>query len=372
MATFYICKMKRKPYPSTAVRIVSLENRSSAHLKPVSAVAHANIALIKYWGKRSVERNLPAVGSVSLTLDALQTRTSVRLADDSDYPSDRITNGDVLILNGEPAAGKALEKVSAFADLMAGAGRNRRSGKRPALFIESGNNFPTGAGLASSASGFAALAKAFDAFFKLGLNEKELSAYARQGSGSAARSVYGGIAEMLLGTDESGYGDYAVQLYDENYWDIRLLAAVVSEGPKETGSTEGMNRTANTSPFYKAWVDSAPEDITLIKEALRERDFQKLGELAEHSAMKMHGLAISAHPSVLYWKPATLESIRCVWGLRKKGIPAYLTMDAGPQVKVITLPEYSAKVSAALRKVPGVADVIGARPGPGARLLSQT
>ena len=346
----------------------------------VTAIAHANIALIKYWGKRSVGRNLPAVGSVSLTLDALQTRTSVRLANQNEIQKKTPVSAlghlqagerDVLMLNGQQVSGKALEKVSAFADLMfAVRYKGKRSIKRPPLYLTSENNFPTGAGLASSASGFAALAKVLDAFLESGLDERQLSICARQGSGSAARSVYGGFAEMKLGTDDSGEQDYAIQLHDENYWDIRLLAAIVSEGPKGTGSTEGMNRTAETSPFYKAWVESSPNDITLIKEALHHRDFQKLGELSEHSAMKMHGLAISAFPSVLYWQPATLESIRCVWGLRAGGIPAYITMDAGPQVKVLTLPQYSRKVAAALKQIPGVADVIEARSGPGVRLLT--
>ena len=173
---------------------------------------------------------------------------------------------------------------------------------------------------------------------------------------------------MHIGTDNSGSGDYAEQLYDEQYWDIRLLVAVVSDTPKKIGSTEGMNRTAETSPFYNAWVESSPNDIRDIKSALANRDFQKLGELSEHSAMKMHGLAISAHPSILYWQPGTVESIRKIWGLRERGIPAYITMDAGPQVKVITLPEHSSMIKKALTEVPAITDVIEANPGPGAYL----
>jgi len=324
---------------------------------PVTAVAHANIALIKYWGKRSAEKNLPAVGSVSLTLDALKTKTSVRFLPDGEK--------DQLILDGRVAGVEQARKVSQFTDLMAGS-------NRPPVFIESYNNFPTGAGLASSASGFAALAKALNKACSLDLDDQTLSAFARQGSGSAARSIFGGFAEMKLGSNNSGDGDYAHQLYDENYWDIRLLVAVVSQAPKKIGSTEGMNRTAQTSPFYNAWIESSPNDIRNIKSALAERDFQKLGELSEHSAMKMHGLAISAHPSILYWQAGTMESIRKVWGLRKRGIPAYITMDAGSQVKVITLPEHCSIIKEALTELPGVTDVIEAKPGPGAHLITDT
>ncbi len=322
--------------------------------KQVKAVAHANIALVKYWGKRSVEKNLPAVGSVSLTLDALKTITSVAF--------DEELHSDVFILNDDVVTGKQADKISAFADLMVGT-------ERPKIRVESDNNFPTGAGLASSASAFAALAKAMNEACSLGLDDKMLSIFARQGSGSAARSIFGGFAEMNLGDDDSGNGDYAHQLHDENYWDIRLLAAVVSTGPKEIGSTEGMNRTAETSPFYNAWVQSSPNDIKEMKAALAHKDFEKLGTLAEHSAMKMHGLALSANPSILYWQAASLESIQRVWGLRKQGLPAYITMDAGPQVKVITLPQYANEVKNALIELPGVSNVIEAKPGPGAYIL---
>ena len=323
--------------------------------KPVTAVAHANIALVKYWGKRSVAKNLPAVGSVSLTLDALKTTTSVAF--------DEELESDVFILNDYVVTCKQANKISAFADLMAG-------DKRPKIKVISDNNFPTGAGLASSASAFAALAKAMNEACSLGLDDKMLSIFARQGSGSAARSIFGGFAEMNLGDDDSGNGDYAHQLHDENYWDIRMLAAVVSSAPKEIGSTEGMNRTAETSPFYNAWVQSSPNDIKEMKAALAQKDFEKLGTIAEHSAMKMHGLALSTNPSILYWQAASVESIQRVWRLRKQGLPVYITMDAGPQVKVITLPEYTNQVKNALTELPGVSDVIEAKPGPGAHILS--
>ncbi|MCH8547844.1 MAG: diphosphomevalonate decarboxylase [Balneolaceae bacterium] len=329
------------------------EKKTEFSEKPVTAVAHSNIALIKYWGKRSQLKNLPAVGSLSLTLDALRTVTKVQFS--------RSEKEDRLILNGSKAEGQTLNKVSRFADLMVGS-------ERPAIHVESDNNFPTGAGLASSASGFAALAKAFNEAGSLGLDDRQLSVFARQGSGSAARSIFGGFAEMHKGSDESGESDFAEQLWDENYWDIRLLVAVVSEVPKEIGSTEGMNRTAETSPFYQSWIDSSPADINEMKLALAAKDFEKVGELAEHSAMKMHGLAISANPSIIYWQPGSMESIRKVWGLRDQGIPAYITMDAGPQVKVITLPEHCSVIKKALLELPGVTDVIEAKPGPGAYL----
>ncbi|MDR9414759.1 MAG: diphosphomevalonate decarboxylase [Gracilimonas sp.] len=319
---------------------------------PVTAVAHSNIALIKYWGKRAIKKNLPAVGSISLTLDALHTKTTLQFDD--------TLKKDVLILNSNEAEGRPLNRISDFLDFTVG------SNKRAKAKIISENNFPTGAGLASSASGFAALALALNDRLGLNLNRKELSGLAREGSGSAARSIYGGFAEMKLGLKDDGSQDIAVQLKDESYWDVRLLAAVTSTQKKDLGSTEGMNRTAETAPYYNEWVSSQNQDIEDMKKAIVAKNFEKVGELTEHSCFKMHGLAMAARPPILYWNAATTETIHRVWKLRQSGIPAFVTIDAGPQVKILCLPDSVSQIKEAVLDVEGVEHIIEAKPGPDA------
>jgi diphosphomevalonate decarboxylase len=324
---------------------------------PVTAQAYANIALIKYWGKRSVDLNLPAVGSISLTLDALKTTTTLQF--------DSTLESDILQLDHRNVVGKPIERITQFLDTAA------QTADRPKAKIVSSNSFPTGAGLASSASGFAALAVAVNEAMKLHLSNEELSILARQGSGSAARSIFGGFAEMKCGTSlEDGQHDYAVQLEDESYWDLRLLIAVTSTDKKEIGSTEGMVRTAKSSPFYDGWVESQPEDLNEMRSAIKKKDFVKVGELTEHSCFKMHGLAMSGKPPLLYWNGATTEMIHTIWNLRSKGTAAYVTMDAGPQVKVLCQPGNSELVKQAMLSVKGVKQVIEAKPGPGAAIVS--
>ncbi|TFG93949.1 MAG: diphosphomevalonate decarboxylase, partial [Calditrichales bacterium] len=236
-----------------------------------SAIACANIALIKYWGKRETARNLPAVGSISLTLEALRTETTVKF--------DPLLDKDSLAINQMAVPETQRLRVSRFLDLI-----RREAGHHTYASVTSTNNFPTGAGLASSASAFAALTLAAANAAGLTLTEKELSVLARQGSGSAARSVYGGIVEMKAGHDLTGDDDYAMQLADENYWDLKLLILITSVSPKGIGSTDAMNATAVTSAYYQKWVDTADQDLAEMRVAIEQKDFDKLGELAEYSA----------------------------------------------------------------------------------------
>lgn len=296
--------------------------------------------------------NLPAVGSLSMTLDALKTETTVQ--------ADESLRKDHFILNGKPASEDQTLKVENFLDIL------YENPGRPKLVIHSKNNFPTGAGLASSASGFAALTMAASGIYGKEFDRKQLSIIARQGSGSAARSLFGGFVEMKCGEGEGDDQDYAVQLYDSDYWDVRMLIAITSHQKKSIGSTAGMMRTADTSPFYESWIKSSEKDIKNMKDALAERDFEKMGTLAEHSSFKMHGLALSADPPLLYWNATTTETIHKIWQLRETGIPAYITMDAGPQVKILCLPENSDHIQNVLESISGVKKVITAKPGPGA------
>ena len=323
-----------------------------------TAVAHANIALVKYWGKRDAVRNLPAVGSISLTLQELFTRTSVEFR--KDLSTDR------LMLNGTPGEKGALQRVSQFLDLI----RTAANIKLPAQ-ISSENNFPTGAGLASSASGFAALALAASAAAGLRFSPRELSAYARQGSGSAARSIFGGFVEMHLGKTADGSSDVAEHICDAAFWPLEMLILITDSTAKKIGSTDGMNLTAETYPYYDRWVDTAPADIAAMRMAIANRDFQQLGEISEFSCLKMHGLAMSANPGLLYWNGHTVELIHEIRRLRHNGYPAYFTIDAGPQIKIICAPGSAQRIRAALSGFPGIEQIFSSTLGPDAYLTEE-
>jgi diphosphomevalonate decarboxylase len=331
-------------------------NLGENRMTTVTAKAHANIALVKYWGKRDEKLNLPAVGSISMTLDALTTTTIVQFADERE--------SDFISIDNKPASPGEQSRTSQFVDLF----RNQ-SGIRRFLQIDSTNNFPTGAGLASSASGFAALTVALNELFNLNLSRRELSVYARMGSGSAARSIFGGFVEMHRGTREDGTDSFAEQLYPETYWPLEMFVLVTSEAAKPIGSTEGMNLTAATSPFYPAWIHASEKDLAEMRDALRKKDFDKLGEIAEFSCFKMHGLALSANPAILYWNEDTVKLIHQIRSLRKQGHRIYLTMDAGPQVKVLCQPQDSTKLNPILSSLDGVQRVLHSTIGGDAKIL---
>ena len=319
------------------------------------AVARANIALIKYWGKRARGEdtrsplNLPAVGSLSITLDALATRTRVRF--------DAAFDKDTFRLNGRdehsPRLAKFLDTVRA------------RAGRQEFAHVDSENSFPTGAGLASSASGFAALAAAATAALGLELAPKELSCLAREGSGSAARSIFGGFVEWHRGDRSDGADSFAEPLATPGHWPLRVVVAVTDEGAKPVGSTDGMTRTEFTSPYFDAWVDGQENDLAEARAAILGRDFEKLADVSEYSCLKMHASALAARPAVIYWNGATIEAMNAVRSLRAKGSAVFFTVDAGPQVKAICLPEAEAAVRETLLATGGVKRVITSGLGTG-------
>jgi diphosphomevalonate decarboxylase len=236
------------------------------------------------------------------------------------------------------------------------------------------NTVPTAAGLASSASGFAALAGAAAGAAGLAATPAELSELARLGSGSAARSIFGGFVEMARGERADGSDAVAAPLEEEGaaWSDVRLVVAVTSEGAKAIGSTEAMERTARTSPYYAAWIASVPGDLVDARAAIAARDLARLGAVAERSALRMHASAMAADPAILYWNPATLAAIATVRALRARGVDAHFTIDAGPHVKVLCAYADATTVGDALAKTPGVLRVIVASPGPGAHIVEPT
>lgn len=315
------------------------------------ARARANIALVKYWGKSNPALNVPAVGSISITLDGLWSETEIAF--------DSGLGRDSLLLDGHEDAAQ-LRRVTEFLDVL-----RREAGVDLPARIVSRNNFPTGAGLASSASGFAALAGAATSALGLKRSAQELSVIARRGSGSAARSVLGGFVEMHAGDAADGSDSYAEPLLTARDWPLQVVIAVTQTGPKVTGSTRGMQSSEATSPFYQAWVESSSADLDAARSAIASRDFAALGDVAEHSCMKLHALAMTSRPPILYWNPATLACIDAVRALRGAGVPVFLTIDAGPQLKAVCLPEATDRVAAELHDISGVVDVLVTGLGPG-------
>lgn len=293
----------------------------------VTAIAHPNIALIKYWGKRQRALNLPAVPSLSMTLGGWRTRTTVTWG----APADQV------VINGEAAHDP---RVLRFLD--------RVDPARPPVHVTSDNDFPTGAGLASSASGFAALALAASRAAGHDRSPQAISALARQGSGSACRSIFGGYVAWHLGVEEDGTDCHAVQIAPADHWDLRMVVAVVAEGPKATGSTEGMERSRATSPNWSAWVAGGPAEVAEATEAVHARNLERLGTLMERSTFRMHATMHTSTPPLLYWLPATVALLHEVFALRARGIGAWATMDAGPQVKVLCTPEHVPTIREAL------------------------
>jgi diphosphomevalonate decarboxylase len=319
-----------------------------------TARAGANFALVKYWGKADARLNVPAVGSISITLDALFSETSVELAPE--------LRSDELTLDGKRRDAD-VSKITACVDLL-----RHKAGVDTRVRVGSRNNFPTGAGLASSASGFAALVRAAEAALGLTLSPRERSIVARQGSGSAARSIFGGFVEMHAGTSADGNDSFAEPLLESGEWPLEVVIAVTAKGEKEIGSRSGMTRSASSSPYYAAWVGGQPPDLAAARAAIRTRDFAALADVAEHNCLKMHAAALAARPPLVYWNGATVECLHAVRRLRAGGVPVFFTIDAGPQLKAVCAPGARAPVERALAEVPGVLELLTSALGAGAEL----
>jgi diphosphomevalonate decarboxylase len=318
-----------------------------------AAVAHANIALVKYWGKRDLEGNRPAAGSLSLTLEGLDTQTRVDLlgADAAD---------DELVLDGVPQTGRPLDRVRTFVDRVRAA-----TGRRERVRVESRNDFPTAAGLASSASAFAALTLATAEAFDHRPGPRALSVLARQGSGSAARSIFGGFVQVVAEVDEP----YAEPIADARL-ELGAAVCVVESPEKDVGSTDGMELTRQTSPYHGAWLEQVSRDLYEARHALSDGDFDRLVTVTEGNCLAMHANAMAARPGLIYFAPATLELIRTVRALRSEGLPCFFTIDAGPHVVVFSSAEDLDRVAGRLEGHPGVVELRRCRAGAGARVIT--
>lgn len=308
-----------------------------------TAHAHPNIALVKYWGKQEKPGNLPATPNLSISLAGLTTATHV-----SDAPS------DTFILNSketsDPKLVRWLEALRGTFDV-------------PPLQIDSGNDFPTSAGLASSASGFAALITAINAHCDLGLNQEMCSEWARVGSASAARSIFGGFVALVPPQWQ------AIPMAKRDHWPLEVVVAVTSNEPKSVNSGEGMERSRLTSPYYNAWVRDATTDFAAASEAIERRDFLSLAAVAELNCLKMHSIMLTSQPTLSYWTPASIACMDRVRSLREEGHDVFFTVDAGPQIKAVCLPASADAVASALSETPGVLEVIRSSLGEGARVV---
>jgi diphosphomevalonate decarboxylase len=316
-----------------------------------TARAHPNIALIKYWGKRDTTLNLPAVGSISITLSTLRTDMQI-------VPDPHLAN-DELLLNDEPAPG-LLPRISACIDSVIGSDRER-------VRIRSTGNFPVAAGLASSASAFAACVVAADALDDTERSLATLANLAGRASGSAARSLLGGFVE--LGND--GTSVRVSSLLEPADWPLEVIVAITSENEKAVGSTEAMEISRRTSPFYGKWIAEQEGDLETARKAIAARDIGALGDIAEHNCLKMHSVMWTSRPSLVYWNSTTVTCMEAVRRMRDEGLPVFFTIDAGPQVKAVCESGAADAVEATLAATNGVLRTLRTPLGAGARLLGE-
>ena len=318
-----------------------------------TAQASPNIAFIKYWGNRDNTLRIPSNGSISMNLDGLYTRTTVRFQSSLTL--------DKLIINGHEVTGKGLDRISYILDLIRGMANIHERAE-----VMSENNFPSGAGIASSASAFAALALAGSKAAGLQLSERDLSRLARRGSGSAARSIPGGFVEWQAGASDED--SFAFSIAAPDHWNLVDCVAIVSAAHKKTGSTEG-HAVAPTSPLQAARVVDAPRRLEICRKAILEQDFNTFASIVELDSDMMHAVMMTSTPALHYWKPASLEVMNRVREWRMDGIPVCYTVDAGPNIHVICPEAEAHVVDKKLREIRGVDNVLVARAGGPAKIV---
>lgn len=318
-----------------------------------TAKASANIAFIKYWGKRNADLRIPMNNSISMNLSNVYAQTSVEF--------NKNLTRDVVTIDGETLKDKENKRVIKHLDRVRKIAGNKLKAK-----VISNNNFPKGTGVASSASGFAALTCAVTKALELSLSEKELSILARLGSGSACRSIPDGFVEWKAG--RTSKGSYAHSLYPPKYWDIRDIVVIVGEKEKKVSSTKG-HSVSGSSLFFDTRLSKMREKVKEIKKAMKDRDFSKLGEIIEAEAINMHAVMMTSKPALFYWLPETVEIINSIIKWREQGLELYFTLDAGPNVHVICLGKNVARVKRYLSSVKGVKRIIVNKPSVGARLI---
>jgi diphosphomevalonate decarboxylase len=317
------------------------------------AVAYPNIAFIKYWGNRDTNLRLAYTNSISMNLADLYTQTSVSF--------DGALQVDELQINAQPTQPDALQRVSSFLDII-----RTMAGINTKAKVESISNFPMGAGIASSAAAFAALALSGSSAAGLFLHEKDLSRLARRGSGSASRSIPGGFVEWLAGSSDET--SYAVSIANETHWALADCIAVINASHKITGSSTG-HSLADTSLYQSMRLETAPQRVQTCRQAILHKDFDHLAQVTELDSTMMHAVMMTSTPPLFYWEPASINIMKEIPRYRAKGIPVCYTLDAGANVHVITESAWKNKVNQILDEIPGVKTVISSTVGGPARLV---
>lgn len=319
----------------------------------ITAVSPSNIAFIKYWGKINPKLNIPYNDSISMNLDSCFTKTTTEF--DPKLKEDRV------FIGGKEVGGEKKDRVVEILNLI-----RKKAGIKVFARVESENNFPSDAGIASSASGFSALALSASRAAGLNLTEKKLSILARTGSGSACRSIPDGFTYWKKGKDNAT--SYAFKIAEPGFWDIRDIIAVTSLTGKKTSSTEG-HSLAKTSPYFEKRIKGVGKRTLNLKKALIKKDFKTFGELLEEEAVDLHVMAMTSRPAVFYWNSGTMSVMHKIFELREKGILCYFTMDAGPNVHIICEGKNEKRIKKEIEKLPEVEKVIVNKPGKGARIV---
>jgi len=312
-----------------------------------TAIAHPNIAYVKYWGKKDEELRIPLNNSISMNLGNLYTKTTVEFGDFGE---------DIVIINKNAAEEKAKERVVKHLNRFRNLAKTTLKAK-----IVSENNFPMSCGIASSASGFAALTIACASSLNLNLNEKELSIMARLGSGSACRSVPDGFTEWSMGTcnDDS----YAVSLAPTEHFEIYDLIVIIRDERKEISSTKGMQKF---NPYFYARLAEVQENLNFVRKGIIEKNLKALGTYTEKDCISMHTVMMNS--GLFYWEPETLKLMKEVWNLRKNGIECYFTIDAGPNVHILCLPDNKETIK---EKFSDKFEILESKPGGKARVTGE-
>jgi diphosphomevalonate decarboxylase len=321
-------------------------------MNKATATAPTNIAFIKYWGRKDETLRLPENGSISLCISELITTTTVEFRDE-------LTEDDVVI-NGTRHEGES-SRVTLHLDRI-----RSQAGITTFARVASTNSFPTATGLSSSASGFAALTVAAAAAAGLQLSEKELSILARQGSGSACRSIPGGWVEWLDGNTSED--SYAVSLYPADYWDIVDVVAVVSTGRKDVSTSEGQ-KLISTSPFFEARKAGMKQKITDIKQAIGARDFTQFGQITEAEALNMHAVMLTSNPALIYWTSGTLEIMKLCSLWRQAGLEVYFTINTGQDIHLLVQKKDQDALIQKLKELECVRDIFVNTPTHGTQII---
>ena len=324
-------------------------------MRKISAFAHINIALIKYWGKSDLKNNIPTTPSLSLTVNKFGTKTSL---------SESNSNSDYLTINNIKQSGLSLKRVIDFINIF----RNL-TGIKKHLTINSFNNMPIASGMASSASGFASLAVACNKYFNLNLNKQKLSKLARLGSGSAARSIFGNFVALNGGINIDNKECIAKNVKYSKLLHLNMLIVICSNNKKDILSRSGMNYSYKTSPFFSKFIEI---NCKLFKQALNALElgcFKKLGEAMEQSTLNMHATCLSSNPGFWYFNSTTIKILNKIKQLRKKNYKCYFTMDAGPHVKILCYQNDAFKLKKELEKINGIISINILKQGQAAYLL---